>query len=220
LTRCAHVIISFGRAGAIRMSRRAKNKGEREFRLYYDPKRLEGDWEESSSGKMIGDTITLTASIARELLLRPEAPVLDQAIQSGVAAQRRLFEVGYGKPVMDPDQADLAFPSQTIADELAGKKRPIEVVEVREPLRQPRAPSAASPSKNPPTDSAEEAKRRSARSRTLITGWSSWPITRCPQTSIAALVVLADGVTFLSQRSYLTWSGSWIGRASDSPTSS
>jgi hypothetical protein len=144
LTRCAHVVVSFGRAGAIRMSRGDKNKGAREFRLYYDPKRLEGDWEESSSGKMIGYTITLTASIARELLLRPGAPDLDQAIQSGVAAQRRLFEVGYGKHVRDPDQADLAFPSQTIADELAGHEQPLEVVEVREPLRQPKQASTDS----------------------------------------------------------------------------
>src|SRR5262249_4346902 len=138
--RCAQVIISFGRAGALRMARGVKDDRERGFRLCFDPRRLEGDWEESSSGKMIGYTISLAASIARELLLGPKEPDLDQAIQPGVAAQRRLFEVGYGKPVRDPHRAALRFHSRAIAAELAAGKRPIEVVEVPGPLCHPRRP--------------------------------------------------------------------------------
>ncbi len=147
LTLCAHVIVSFGRAGAIRMSR---DKDKFKFWLYYDPERREGDWEESSSGKMIGYTLTLTASIAREFLLRPEEPDLDQAIRSGIAAQRKLFEVGYGKPGREPDQADLAFPSQIVAEELAGQKpppgqkSPLEFIELQGSLRQPGQPAADS----------------------------------------------------------------------------
>ena len=74
LSHCAQVIISFGPAGAILLSPRRKGQMGSVCTLFFDPKYIEGMWEQNHKGGMIGYTTCLTAAIARQLMLSPENP--------------------------------------------------------------------------------------------------------------------------------------------------
>lgn len=130
LSRCAHVVVSFGRAGAALVSR--EEDGRSTARLFFDPRQLEGDGENRRAGKMIGYTTTLAVAIARQVMLRPDAPDLERAIQAGVAAERRLFEVGYGTSNED-DSLELAFPGLAVLEAMEGDGKPLQVAEIPAP---------------------------------------------------------------------------------------
>ena len=84
---------------------------------------------------MIGYTVCLTAGIARQLMLAPENPDLGRGIQSGLAAMRKLHLEGYGRPGASVSEANLLFPHETIADELAQATSAFAVAEVQDPVR-------------------------------------------------------------------------------------
>jgi hypothetical protein len=132
LSHCAHVVISFDTAGALLLSRQ-QDAGP-SCRLFFDPKVVEGLWAKSYEGKMIGYTSCLTAGIARQLMLSSSQPDIDQAIQSGLGAMRRLHVEGYGARGAAARDAALAFPIRSIASELGGDASKFSVVEVQDPL--------------------------------------------------------------------------------------
>jgi hypothetical protein len=139
LSRCAHIIVSFDTAGGILLSER---EGARlDARLIFDPQQLEGGWQQSRPGRMIGNTVTLASAIARQLILKPDAPDLVQAVQAGVAAMRQLFLLGYGHGTGVPPQVSVTFPLEPIAAELSKDESPLAVVAIQDPVRFLKNPS-------------------------------------------------------------------------------
>jgi hypothetical protein len=136
LSHCAYVVISFGPAGAILLSRRKeKDKPAFECTLFFDPKVIEGMWEQNHKGGMIGYTTCLTAGLARQLMLSPNQPDIHTGIQSGLAALRTLHLEGYGERGAPASQARLAFPINKIVDALAKPSKQFSVVQVRDRMR-------------------------------------------------------------------------------------
>jgi len=141
LTRCAYVVVSFYTAGAVLLSRlRAKGQVAKEHAapkcfLFFDPEVIEGMWEQDHPGGMIGYTTCLTAGIARQLMFSPDQPDIHQGIQSGLAAMRRLHLEGYGERAATVPEAQLTFPIERIAAELAKDAVPFAVSEVQDPVR-------------------------------------------------------------------------------------
>jgi hypothetical protein len=99
LSLCAHVVVYFGAAGAALLSRRMGDDGAGSPRcsLLFDPEVIEGMWEAERPGMMIGATDCLAASLVRELVFARGEPDVARAIDSGVAAFRRLWDEGYGE---------------------------------------------------------------------------------------------------------------------------
>jgi hypothetical protein len=128
LSQCAHTVISFDTAGAILVSKTSKSP---KATLFFDSLRLEGDWIREFEGMMIGYNTTLTAAIVRAVLLNPENPDLDLAIQAGTKASRTLHLEGYGKA---HDKLDLQFPHELIVASLADtSKAPLSVAVIPRP---------------------------------------------------------------------------------------
>jgi hypothetical protein len=136
LSHCAHVVISFGPAGAILLSRHDE-KGETAFecKLFFDPKVIERMWEQNYKGGMIGYTICLTAGLARQLMLSPGEPDIEKGICNGISALRTLHQEGYGGRGTSACQAKLTFPIGKIVEALAAPSSQFSVALVQDPMR-------------------------------------------------------------------------------------
>lgn len=146
LAQCAHVVVSFDTAGALLLSAPSEGR-ERSCRLFFDPAVIEGEWAAEYPGGMVGYTTCLAAGLARELVLRPESPDLGSALQRGLAAMRHLHRAGYGVRGREAPHADLRFPAETVAAELAEEGQGFSEVEVRDPMRA--APRTVAPKLSP-----------------------------------------------------------------------
>lgn len=141
LSRCAHVVISFNTVGALLLSRPRVSSdahdlsASQDCKLFFDPMLVEGMWGQDHPGGTIGYTTCLTAGIARQLMLAPHKPDIDKGIQSGVAATRKLHLDGYGTQDPSTPLNPPAFPTKTIAAELAKSKAPLAVASVQDPVR-------------------------------------------------------------------------------------
>ena len=136
LSHCAHVVISFGPAGAILLSRQEKqNQPAFQCSLFFDPKGIEKMWEKDYPGGMVGYTTCLAAGLARQWMLSPAQPDVESGIQSGLAAMRTLHLEGYGERGKPPSQARLVFPIAKIASSLAGSANQFTVAPVQDPMR-------------------------------------------------------------------------------------
>lgn len=133
LSHCAHVVVSFGAAGAIWISRKAD--GASNCSLAFDPRVIEGAWEAGYPGGVIGYTACLTAGIVRQFMLNPGTPDLSAGMQRGLMAVRALHADGYGERGKSPAQTRLAFPVSRIAAVLEQEKTLFAVVDVQDPLR-------------------------------------------------------------------------------------
>jgi hypothetical protein len=136
LSHCAHVVISFGTAGAILISRQEED-GQSKFRcsLFFDPQVMEGMWEKQHPGGMIGYTTCLTASIARQVMFNTQEPDIDTGITAGLAAIRTLHMEGYGERGAPPSKAGLTFPIAKVAATLAQPTTQFTVASVQDPMR-------------------------------------------------------------------------------------
>ncbi len=136
LSHCAHVVISFGPAGAILLSRLdKKNQPSFQCSLFFDPKVIERMWEKDVSGGMVGYTTCLAAGLARQWLLAPEAPDIQAAIQSGLSAMRTLHRDGYGERGTPASQARLVFPIDRIVSALARPAEQFAIAPIQDPER-------------------------------------------------------------------------------------
>ncbi len=138
LSRCAHVVVSFDTAGALLLSRipaDSTRAAAHRCTLFFDPSEIEGTWAQRHPGSVIGNTSTLTAGIARQILLKPGDPDVAQGIQAGLAGMRKLHLEGYGDPGSPASQADLTFPFRAVAGELARGDAPFAVAEIQDPIR-------------------------------------------------------------------------------------
>ena len=142
LARCAHVVVSFGAAGALWFSNPSAGgagrqetdamQGRSRCSLLFDPEQIEGSWEAERPGDMIGATDCLAAAVARELALEPEAPDLAQAIGTGVRAIRRLWEEGHGSA---DEGMEVAFPLAAVASEITAGAAYLARAPVKDPTR-------------------------------------------------------------------------------------
>jgi len=132
LSDCAHVVISFGAAGAIHLSRQ---NADFQCSLFFDPLVMEGMWEQKHPGGMIGYASCLTAGLARELMRNLRKPNLSAGIQAGLAAIRTLHLEGYGERGVKPAEAKLAFPKKKVVATLAQANTPFTVAQVPDPKR-------------------------------------------------------------------------------------
>ena len=76
------MVISFNAAGAFLYSR--DGEGANLCRLLFDPEVVEGMWEQGYPGRMVSYTSSLTAGIARQLMLAPETPDIRQWVRTGL----------------------------------------------------------------------------------------------------------------------------------------
>jgi len=136
LSHCAHLVVSFGPAGAILLSR-SEEAGRPPLKcsLFFDPKVIERMWERAYPGGMVGYHTCLVAGLARQVMLSPEKPDIDAGIQAGLAAMRNLHRDGFGQRGTSASEAQLVFPISRIATVLAQTTQQFAVAEVREPLR-------------------------------------------------------------------------------------
>lgn len=94
LSSCAWIVTSIGRSGAELLPGSALP--QESAQLVFDSRAMEGEWERAYEGRVLGSSTCMTAAVATELMANPEGPELLSALKTGIAAQRRLFEVGYG----------------------------------------------------------------------------------------------------------------------------
>jgi len=131
LVRCAHVVISFNAAGAFLYSRDSDR--ELPCRLLFDPEVVEGMWEQGYPGRMAGYTSCLTAGIAKEVMLAPKEPHIQQGIHAGLSALRCLHREGYGQRGTSAAEVNLEFPVSTVVDALTASDTPFQETAV--PMR-------------------------------------------------------------------------------------
>jgi hypothetical protein len=123
LARCAHVVISFGAAGAFVYTR---GNGEWPCRLLFDPEAVEGTWEQCYPGRMVGSTSCLVAGIARELMLAPDAPDISRGARAGLASARFLHREGYGRRGTAASEVELEFPVRAVAEATNTNESPFQ----------------------------------------------------------------------------------------------
>ncbi len=161
LSSCAHVIISFGAAGAFLLSNYSKKSIPNDnsnienestgpiCHLFFDPNVIENTWEQEHPGRVTGTKTTLTASLAHQILINPENPDIHKGIGNGLNAIRRLILDGYGTPGQIGTDTILKFPFDSIANELNKESSIFSEVVVRDPTHNSaqEIPNSASPSR-------------------------------------------------------------------------
>jgi hypothetical protein len=136
LSHCAYVVISFGPAGAILLSRlNGQDRSAYRCTLFFDPKVIEHMWEKEYPGGMIGYNTCLAAGLARQCLLSPDQPDIQAGIQSGLSAMRSLHLEGYGERGVPASQARLVFPISKITCVLAESANQFATAQVQDPMR-------------------------------------------------------------------------------------
>ncbi|HNX28420.1 MAG TPA: AAA family ATPase [Syntrophomonadaceae bacterium] len=131
---CAHVIVSLGTSGALLLSKPEKNMHKWECTLFFDPQFSEGNWEHDYPGGMIGYTTCLTAAIARQLMVDPQQPRLDLAIQTGIHAMRCLHIQGFGGQKPNEALMPPIFPINQVIDAICSDKQPLYTAKVKDPV--------------------------------------------------------------------------------------
>jgi hypothetical protein len=135
LSRIAHTVVSFGPAGAALVSAAPDETALPTCTLYYDPEIVEGSWRTDHPGQVMGGTDTLTAALVRQILVAPEAPDLDQGIQDGIGAMRRLLLDGYEEH--GSGRMELGFPLTTVVEEMQAGRAPLQRTDVVDPASSP-----------------------------------------------------------------------------------
>ena len=136
ISHCAHVVISFGPAGAILLSRKnGQDQPAFECSLFFDSKGMEKTWEKSYPGGMVGYTTCLTAGIVHQLMIQPASPDMATGIQSGLCATRTLHLEGYGDPQLSASKVKLVFPINKVGEAISQPANQFAVVKVQDPMR-------------------------------------------------------------------------------------
>ncbi len=142
LLRAAHVIVSFRSEGALWVDR-LTGKPDPAYRLFFDPTMLEGDYSQGFDGTVYGFQTCLAAGIAHHVMeqsAQREAgghtdlfadrdafrKAISQGITAGLAARRRLLELGHGRT----DKSGPCFPMQALGQSIAGSAGGYASIEV------------------------------------------------------------------------------------------
>jgi len=140
MARCAAVIVSFDAAGAVVLRRNPISSDSSSEsvswrrHLLFDPKVVEGMWEQAHLGGMIGYTTCLIAGIARQLMISQNEPNLLIGIQSGLEALRDLHSFGYENQGSD-SKPELVFPVERVAQILAEEGDRFAEADIQDPVR-------------------------------------------------------------------------------------
>lgn len=125
ISNCAHVIVSFGAAGAIWVKKTNKplNQSHADIvppqcTLFFDPDAIEGTWEQSHPGKMIGYNTCLTASIIREIMHQYDQPDIARGIKTGLCTLRKLHDEGFEFIGSQSSRGQIVFPYHGIAQSM------------------------------------------------------------------------------------------------------
>lgn len=131
LGQCAHTIVSLGTAGAVLQS-----VDPSQTSLVFDPANMEEEWESANCGQMIGNTSTLTAALARQIVASPDSPDFVKGLQSGIHAMRILYQTGYcGNSVPSDDGLSIGFPTCKVSEAIQQTTETLAVVKVQDPVR-------------------------------------------------------------------------------------
>src|ERR1035437_7716706 len=131
LAGCAPVVVLFGAAGAFLYSR--ESGGDLPCRLLFDPEVGEGMGGQGDPRRMVGYTSCLTAGIAKQLMLAPEAPDIREGIRTGLSALRCLHREGYGQRGASAAEVNIEFPVRAVVDALGSDDTPYQETAV--PMR-------------------------------------------------------------------------------------
>ncbi len=135
LSRCAHTIISFGAAGIITLDRQFITEGpQTKCTLAFDPRVMEGTWEQANPGKVTGYATCLAGGIARQLMINPMQPDIMSGVTTGLAAIRRLHLDGFGNPASNLRDAALIFPISRVVEELEKEEPQFSTAPVQDPM--------------------------------------------------------------------------------------
>jgi len=140
MARCAAVVVSFDAAGAVVLRRNPSSDDSSietvswQRNLLFDPKVVEGMWEQAHSGGMIGYTTCLIAGIAKQLMISPAEPNLLVGIKSGLEALRDLHSSGYENRGSD-SKPEIVFPVQRVAQILAEDGNRFAEADIQDPVR-------------------------------------------------------------------------------------
>ena len=140
LARCAAVVVSFDLAGAVVLhhtpiaSDTPTGAIARQRHLFFDPKVIEGMWEQAHPGGMIGYTTCLIAGIARQVMIQSEQPDMLSGIQAGLKAMRNLHLLGY-EDNGEAGRPNLVFPTQRLSHYLAEDTNTFAVADIQDPVR-------------------------------------------------------------------------------------
>lgn len=99
------------------------------YRLVFDPSRLEGDFDESLDGGIVGLQTGLTAAIVSQLLSPPTVPgetsmsVIERGVRTGLCAMRRLIADGHGPITAPPATGTPGFPFSSLTKEIQAAKQ-------------------------------------------------------------------------------------------------
>jgi RyR domain len=143
LGRAAHVIVSFGSAGAL-WADRGRDGQAAAYHLVFDPAMLEGDYSLAMDGRVYGVQTCLAVGIAHHLMQRNGeadgaqilSPFADGAtfgeamvdgVAAGLLARRSLMDRGHGRV----DKPNPGFPHEALGGVIAGS--PVGFVTVRVP---------------------------------------------------------------------------------------
>lgn len=137
-----HVIVSFGSAGALWVTRGAELKDINAC-LVFDPQTLENDYDHGFDGTVYGFQTCFVAGIAHHLMQgftqvedKPtsdsciDADIMRKGITAGIIARRRLLELGHGPVGLQTPGLPVFELGQTIA----GPHRGIVSVDIPYPL--------------------------------------------------------------------------------------
>jgi hypothetical protein len=107
---CAYIVITLFTAGAVVLK---PCDDDFEATLYYDPRYAESEWSDLCDGSVAGNTLTLTAAIALDLLVAQhgEPRSIARGVVAGITAARRLLLIGYdderrSEPLTGPSTAE------------------------------------------------------------------------------------------------------------------
>lgn len=118
--RCAHVIVSLNAAGAFLFSPDLEIQNACQAALVYSSKYMEGEWEATIPGKVIGAASCFSAAIALALAKNPDQPEIKQSLKAALRGVRALYRYGYG-PLTKPEKLEwLEFPYVRVAEAIAG----------------------------------------------------------------------------------------------------
>lgn len=134
LARAAHVVVSFGAAGAFVHSRESGSTPAAD-RLIFDTRATERSWEESIPGGVFGSTTCVSAGIALSIITENESPDVPDGVVRGLSALRALHRTGFCEAKSAALPAHLEFPAMTVVNEVMNPQTRFAEVEVRDPLR-------------------------------------------------------------------------------------
>ena len=116
---CAHVIVSLNAAGAFLFSPHGEIQNAGQATLIYSPKFMEGEWENTIPGKVIGSASCFSAALALALAKSPEQPEIIQALKAALRGVRALHRHGYGSVPKSPKLEHLEFPYLKVAQAIS-----------------------------------------------------------------------------------------------------